>query len=439
MNLLKRAGQLSHVIWGQLAVAAVALVGIRIYTEILGTSDFGSAMLAQGLIALVDSVGILALSQTLISKCGPVTDREGRREMSVGLSWHFVKWCVVVGMSITLIGSCVAVGFGADEWWLLVPAVFPVYVAAETAKHSVLSLVILDRRYSFYSGWMSAEAVITLLTTCASLTLWRTDALGFVVGYALARPLSAGLFVALTAPGHFRGLTSANVRGELESALAYGRPVALMGPLGWVSTYVDRYILGAALSTSAVGRYAAVTGLVSRPYSLTTAVLTNYYRPLYFQAEVLSRGHEAQLPIFRRWLMSAIGLGIAGACAFALLGDLIAKVVLAPDFREEAALLMCLFAVAQTFTIATHSADNLLLAMQKSSELLKLQVVLSVTTLLAIPVGIGLGGLVGAVVGRCVAEAIKFCAVLLLVRHVVATAAATQVTTPVTQAGSDPA
>lgn len=415
-----RLTRLSNVVWGQVAVAVVALVAIRIYTEILGPSNFGSAMLAQGLMALIDSVGILALNQTLVSKCGPVADNDLRRRLSIGLSWQFFRWGAWIGIAATLVASLIAVAFGADPLWLLAPAIFPLYFGADTAKQSVLSLVVLDRRYALYSVWMSAEAVITLLTTVAALTWWRADALGFVVGYALARPLCGALFVAVAAPHHFRGMRDTDVSGELESALAYGRPVAFMGPLGWISTYVDRYILGAALSTSAVGRYAAVTGLVARPYALTTAVLSNYFRPLYFQPAVLAEGHQAQLRIFRRWILSAFAVGLAGAGAFALLGTPIAALVLAPDFREGATLLMCLFAIAQTFSIATHSADNALLAMNKSSELLRLQVLVSVSTLVAIPVGVGLGGLTGAVIGRCAAEAIKLAAVLQLLRRVVA-------------------
>jgi O-antigen/teichoic acid export membrane protein len=375
-------------------------------------------MLVLGAISLFDSLGVMALNQTLLSRCGLHSDVERRRQLAVALAWRFFRWIGSVGFAVGLVVALTvtSVAGDPDPAWFFLPAIVLTYVAGGTAKTSLQSLLVLDRRYAVMSGWLAAEAVLTVLCVVGSLLLWRADALGFLAGYAFAPVVCAAFFIGRVAPGHLRSIRGPIQQDELSQARSYGIPVAAMGPMGWVSTYLDRYILGGALGTAATGVYTAVTGLVARPYALTTAVLTNYFRPLYYQSGETRGGQHTHAQILRKWVLSAMAVGLTGAVALALVGDWIAQIALAPDFRHGAPLLMVLIALGQTFAIMTHAADNAVLAMGSSRRLLQTQALLSIATLVLIPLGVAVGGVVGGALGRAGAEAIKLTAVMLLAR-----------------------
>ena len=398
--------QLANVFWGQIVVALSAFIGIRFYTEIMRPADFGVAMLASGALALLDSIGVMALNQTLLTSCSPFVG-ERRRQIAVGLSWLFVKWAVPVAV---LLGSCAAVWLILSKgtlFWSLLPLLMAVAVVSDAVKISFLSLVVLDRNYRRYSLWTASEALLTLAMTAFSLMVWRGDAIGYLVGYFISRPICTAIFIAGFSPRHLSGLELEHALREMPQALRQGAPVAAMGPLGWISSYLDRYIIGGMLGVATTGVYSAVVGLVSRPYALTTSVLTNYFRPLYFQSMSGTDGGGEYFLVMKRWLLAAILIGLMGCAAFWFLGDWLSRMLLAKDFRENAPTLMILFGVSQTFAIATHSADNALLSLRASRRLLVAQVVLAAITLVLIPAGIAVGGIVGGLLGRILAEFIK--------------------------------
>ena len=412
---LDRARRFFDVFWGQAVVAVATFAGIRLYTELLTPAEFGHAILAMGIVALLDSISGMALSQTLLSRCGVHEDREHRRQLSIGLSW-------LLGQKVIRVAAFTAVllaGAGLGGWIspLLVaaPLALGLYLLGEFAKHSLLTLLILERDYRRYSAWMAGEAILAFMCTALALVFWRSDSVGYIGGYLVSRIISTLLFISVFSAGrHLRRFDLTIARNDAKEALLYGVPISFMGPLGWIATYLDRYVLGAMLGAASTGTYAAATGLVARPYAMTTAVLSNYFRPLYYQPALDASGTGERRRILRNWTIIAFAVGGVGALAFAGLGGLIATIMLAPDYRAGASPLMAVFAISQTLAIATHSADNAVLALRGSGILLKFQIALAVVTLVLVPLGIVMGGLLGGVIGRCLAETVKFGATAIL-------------------------
>ena len=413
-RLRSRIIRIANASWGQIITAASALAAIRIYTEILTPTEFGVAMLALGGTALIDSISVMALNQTLLSRCGAIADTEKRRQLSIGLSWLFLKWALP---SSILLGTAAAIPLlvlGYEQAWLVLPILLPTLILTETAKISLLSLVVLDQKHATYSTWVATEAILTVAITSTTLILWRSDAISLLAGNTLSRIICTGLGIIIICPKHFRGLDLKYAKGELLPALQYGAPIAIMGPLGWLSSYLDRYILGAILGGASTGVYVATTGLVSRPYALTSSVLSTYFRPFYFDSTLARTGAQGCIRILRLWLLTALGIGTIGIFAAILLGDWLASFLLAPAFREGASTLMTLFAISQTLSISTHAADNAILALRGSSQLLKAQIALSFSTLVLIPTGAFFFGVIGGLLGRCAAEAIKLISIFSL-------------------------
>lgn len=411
-----RFGSVVNVIWGQGFVAATTLVGMRLYTELLEPRDFGAAMIALGLLVLFDSIGVMALNQTLLSQCGAHQDRNKQRCISAALSRLFLKWALPIGASAALALAIILSRVADDRLWMLLPGLAIIYLIAETIRVSVLSLVTLNRQYGRYSIWLSGEAAITLAGTVLTILIWRQDEIGFLAGYAFSRAISCASLTLFFSPGQVHDLIKQGKSENTRTALRYGLPVALMGPLGWVSSYLDRYILGALLGVSTTGSYVAATGMVARPYSLLTATLSNYFRPLYFEHSARQDKSGRVVRVFIQWTASAMCLGLVGVVLLGLISTWLSTLLLAKEYRPGAPLLMTLFALSQTAAITTHAADNAILALGRSRELLRTQTVLSATTLLLIPIGIIAGGVIGGIVGRCSAECVKMVVTMLLVK-----------------------
>jgi O-antigen/teichoic acid export membrane protein len=405
--------KLFHVIWGQLVVAVAIFASIRIYTELMDVDAFGAAMLGIGVIAFLESVISMALNQTQIALCAKLPAGDDRRQISVGLACLLL--IALAPIALLLATAClVASPFVAGAFYgaVIVIALF-CYFAGEAVKYSLLTLLVLDQNYRRQSLWTAGETALTVGGIVAALIFLRADAWTFLAAHVVMRISSALLFTVIFGGlAHFRGVRLENARMRQREALGHGLPVSAMGPLGWISSFLDRFIIGGILGTAATGSYVAATGLVGRPYALTTAVLSNYFRPHLFTA---SGDDKRQMQITMRWLVTAAAIGFGGVLALLLIGPFILQFLLAADYRDGAVALMGTFAIAQTLSIMTHALDNNLLASSRSAKLLKMQTVMSISTIAIIPVGTVLLGPLGAVIARCVAEAMKLSATYLLV------------------------
>ena len=391
-----------HTILGQLVVAVSSLVGLRLYTEMLDRSEFGVAMMAVGGVALLDGVVVMALNQTLLSICAEIDEPERRRQVSVGLSlraFGAVAVCLApLAVAMPVAGS----EFGLDALMRASPALALAYLGEEIAKTSMLAPLIARRDYRRSSLWAATEAVLSVLGPVLCLRFLAANTFGFLIGLLAARVVSVvGFHFAFFHGRYFSDVDLGVAAPYLDRAVRYAVPMSAMAPLGWVGAYFDRYAIGMTTGLAGAGDYAAVSGLVGRPYGVVTSVLTNYFRPSLFHD-----GAKAS----RQWLLAAAGVGLAGAAAFALFGDIVARLVLAPEYRLGATALMVILAFAQTFVILTHSADNALLALGAGGALLRTQLWVVVASLSIIPAFAYFYGPSGAAVGRLAAEAIKFAA-----------------------------
>ena len=89
--------------WGQILVAITVFIGFRIYTEMLNPHDFGIIMMIMGLVALIDSVGLMTLNQTIVSRCGKILNNTHQKIISVSLAFMFIKKSLILFLIIFII------------------------------------------------------------------------------------------------------------------------------------------------------------------------------------------------------------------------------------------------------------------------------------------------------------------------------------------------
>lgn len=413
--LAANARNVAHSAWGQIIVAFASLAGIRVYTELMSTTEFGYAMMAMGAIALLDGLVTMAFNQTLVSLCAQMPDRDNERHVAVGLAFSLIRAVGLVSALALVVTVPLALAFGAGPLAAASPLLAFLYLTEEIAKTSMLAPLITAREYFRFSTWSATEALLGLVATAAFLIFFKSDTFFYLAGMLAGRALSTSLFLGVFFKGrYFAGVDRAAAQPYRDKAVGYGWPVSIMAPLGWSAVYLDRYVLTAAGGAAIVGVYTAVVGLIGRPFALTTSILTNFFRPQLFRAGTTHAGSESRRKVLLLWISSALAIGAFGTLCALVLGNVIASLTLASEYRAGARPIMVFMALAQTFAIMTHACDNAVLATGASSRLLKTQTFLVVATLTLIPLGIAWLGAIGAAMGRASAEGVKFAVTLYL-------------------------
>jgi O-antigen/teichoic acid export membrane protein len=374
----------------------------------LNPTEFGYVVIVLGVIALIDGLVVMAFNQTLLVLCAKEDDSAKQRKIAVNLAFGLLRMIGILFLCSIPLTLLFAVAFEVGPL-VFTPLLLLLYIAAEVVKTSMLAPLTVQKDYLRYSIWIAVEAALGLIIIAAIL-FKQGDSFAYFVGLVTSRILSTLIFFLTFFKGRFfKVVEELEVPGLRSEAVSYGWPLAAMAPLGWLGGYLDRYILGLLGSAASTGVYSASNGLVGRPFGLTTAILTTYYRPILFQN---SHAKQSTTPFLRSlcsWIAGAFVTGIVATLGLVAFGELIASLALAEEYRSDAPVIMIMISCAQTLLIMTHAVDNAVLAKGASSSLLKVQVVLSISTLFIIPLSILWLGFLGAAAGRIAAEAVKFC------------------------------
>jgi O-antigen/teichoic acid export membrane protein len=386
--------------WGQVLVAITVFIGFRIYTEILDPHDFGIVMMIMGGVALIDSLGLMALNQTIVSRCGKLLNKIDQQCVSVSLACFFLKKAGLLLLIIFL----VSLFFIENNFYISIFLIlYFFYLIVESLKISQTSLLILNRRFNLYSLWIVVENFGSLIFIYLFLFYMQDKVLGYLLGYFLSKIITSLLFTFMIQPKLFSYNSMKYIKEELKEIIKYSTPIAFMGPLGWLSNYVDRYVLGIMLNYSSSGIYSATSGIVGKPYSLVTNIFSNYFKPSMFAQTEIKKIRKSLFS----WIFLVFIFGFISTAFLFFLGEYLVNIILAEEYRVGVLDILVLFSISQTFAIATHASDNFLLSRGMSLRLLKLQI-LMIFLLVLIPIGIYLYGLTGAVIAKCLAEILRF-------------------------------
>lgn len=366
--------------WGQILVAIYVLLGFRIYTELLPPEKFGLIMLIVGIISLLDGISTLALNQTIFAKCGEIKSCYDKKITSINITFFFLKIFLIISVFICLLYLIV---FGLSLVCFLVCLCYFIYVFTESLKVSQYSLLILNKDFYKYSLWISTEALISIILISNFIYFFEDKVSFYLIGYFLSRSVVSMIFIMKYIPNFYKLYNKDFSKKQLYEASKYAIPVSFMAPLGWFSSFLDRYFIGAMINVGVAGVYAASSGLIGKPYAIITSILTNYFKSGFFS----DKNNNTIKKNFYRWIFSSFIIGVFIISFLFLFGDFLIEITLAEEYRKKASSIVVLFAISQTFSIATHASDNLLLSTGFSNLLLKVQIGLMGLFLL-IPVGI---------------------------------------------------
>jgi O-antigen/teichoic acid export membrane protein len=167
-----------------------------------------------------------------------------------------------------------------------------------------------------------------------------------------------------------------------------------MAALGWMNGVGDRYLIGAMLGLEQAGIYAAVYGLVSRPFLMASGIVELTLRPVYNHL-VVEQSHREADRLLLRWLLTVTCMVGAGFAGIAIFSHLIVNLLLATKYRSGVNLMLwiaggyALLAISDVFVKVCYAYGY-------TRAILMIQVVGAILSLVLAIIGIKMFGLVGA-------------------------------------------
>lgn len=396
------------VAWGQLSVAIITIIGVRIYTELLETDEFGVAMLAIGGLAFLDGLLIMAFSQTIAFYGSKIKETENQINYAAGLSIKIQLFCLKAIIPIALLSSISAALLNKNTILTAsISILVIVYLITETAKAAMIGVLNINRKHSRQSTWLAVEALLIFISITTSLIFISKSSTSYIYGYLAGKITSTTFFYFAFYNGtFFKNPSKRDTNKNKKEAISYALPFSVMAVIGWLGSYADRYILSIFSHPSAVGIYSASTSTIGRPYALSSAMFSNYFRPIIFSAAAEKNNKKTWLT-FWVWLSLAFALGLLGTALVYLVGPHLIFIVLAEEYRGGAIQVMLILSVGLTASIMTHALDNLILAYGQSRSLIAPQLISILTGIFSIAYFSQEYGATGAAAGKTISDILK--------------------------------
>ncbi|MDO9557469.1 MAG: lipopolysaccharide biosynthesis protein [Coriobacteriia bacterium] len=335
------AGEAGWVFAGQLASAVGTLVGLRLVTEVVPPSIYGSVVLAIGIVVLAQGLAVTPMMQAALRfhpECtGTSGESELRRTVVAALRrpvvWGFALLVVVLGAWYQSIGGTAFLGLACGALFVV-----------EVARTFQVVFLNAARRQRPMALLVAADAWLRPVLAVVAVLVFGVSALAVVGGYIAGTTLTlAGFAVLSRSEHHVRVLPRpANQQEGVAGAgelWMYAKPLILLPLVGWVSGQADRYIIGGLAGLELAGIYAAVYGLASRPFLMLSNGVELTLRQVYY-ARVSVGDRSGQRRVFAVWLAAVLGASLALLVTIALLHQQIASVLLASEYRVYSSLMI---------------------------------------------------------------------------------------------------
>lgn len=365
-------------------------------------------MLFIGALALVDSMVSQPAAQTVLS-LPPSNDPNGIRRIAASRAKQIATFLIAATVVVTAILILLS-PFGLPISGAYFVALIGFSTIIELLRASVVACIVRDRQMQRLSGLVVSDAAIALAAIITMLSIVGPTAEAYMLGYLIGRLGSLGFaIVAVRDLGFYSHPRVALDPSISVRVLEFNKGLLFLGPFGWFQSYFDRYLLAAILGAQQVGFYTASYAVASRPFAVLSNLLTSYFRgslaPINDGDLSLS---TVRLRVLANWLTVVLLFSMLSLLVILVVGHVIVHLLLEQSYRSFALKLLTPIALAQSFSIACHAFDNVLLSVSKSKLLLAIQAGLTPLSVLLVFVGASAFGLEGAAYGRVAFECLHF-------------------------------
>jgi O-antigen/teichoic acid export membrane protein len=334
---LRILGDAGWMFAAQAASALGLLLGMRLLTEQVPPSVFGSVSLLIGLVTIGTDIFCVPLLDAS-RRFYPDSARCGQTEaLRKSVRHSLVRTSGLFAAALLAFGAIAHRAIGVSLWAFVALATL---LIAQVFRAFETDFLMAARRVRPYALATTAENWLRPALAIGVVLVFGACAEAVFLGYC------AGSLAVCAALAAFRARSAQNLEdADRGTSPAFDRdlrsfamPLMPLAVAAWISSAGDRYIVGGLVGPEAVGLYAAAYGIVSRPFLMLNGVLGVVFQPVYFDA-VSSRNDGLARKSLRVWLTAAIAALSLGAVVTIVFRQEIAALLLAEKYRSCAELM----------------------------------------------------------------------------------------------------
>jgi len=356
------------VIVGQVISGVGIFAGIRLLTEFTRPEVYGELALVLGIVALAQGLSNGPLMQAAL-RYSPESLLGGWQQPFRAVVAKATFKSVLVA-SVILLVSWAIFSWTTGANWALGPGLVLLLIV-EARKSMDVTLLNAARKHREVATWFIMDAWLRPLLAVAGIALFGATALIILCAYSLGTGLLIFGFKTFAASESSHDEPILNSRPSRKSndiseakLWIYSAPLIPLALVSWVSSQLDRYIIGSTLGLAEVGIYAAIYGAVSRPVLMVAAAIELTMRPVYYEACAVE-DERAKKKLRKTWLFLLI---FTGACATALVcafHEWLSTLLVAEPYRQisylmpAVALGYSILVVAQFYERLCYAHDDI--------------------------------------------------------------------------------
>lgn len=392
-------GQTSINLTANILSAVLGLLSVSIFTRVFSPHDYGVYLLGFGFAAVI-SVFLVGWFRNLILSGHARNDGTD------------VRGLVISGYLICCLSAPIAYGVGRLVG--LEPA------AALAAVALAVAIGLFELTQDLVRARLMALSVMkaTLVRAIAVLAFGAIVALVSPTGVTLllSSVLAYLLAVLVQSRTAWRGTRLTFDRKDFAAMVTAGLPLTVSLTLLAISSVTDRFMIANLVGASDAGKYVASLDLVRQTLMMPAMSAAAAFFPLAVQIHA-SKGETATKSHLSECAELLFSITLPAGLGFAVIAGHVANVVLGVDFRETAAQVMPIIAIAVIFQVLTQQYlhASFLLSGRNSFYLINTVSIIAANVILSYLL-VSHYGTVGAAWARLGADIIGFAGALVLSR-----------------------
>jgi O-antigen/teichoic acid export membrane protein len=379
--------------------ALLGLLSVFVFTRLFSAHDYGIYLLGVGFASVI-SVALIGWFRNLILS-------EHARDDGTD-----IRGLVLSGYLVACLSAPIAYGLGClaglDSW----AAAAAVGLAIAVGLFELTQDLVRARLKAITA--MKATLVRALAVLCLGVAFSLIDRTGFLLLISSALAYLLAVWVQARA---WRGAVIKFEGPVLLAAAKHGLPLTISLTLLAVSSVTDRFMIANLVGAADAGKYVAGLDLVRQTLMMPAISAAAAFFPM----AVLINANEGRTAVrchLGECAELLFSITLPACLGFAIVAPHIANVVLGADFRETAAVIMPIIAVAVVFQILTQQYLHVsfLLSGRNSFYLINTVSIIAANVILSVLL-IERYGVVGAAWARLGADIFGFVCALILSRR----------------------
>lgn len=394
---MKKKQLISDGLWvafGQLFAAIGTLVGLRMLTEYVPPTIYGS-------ITLFLAVGNLALGTlfTPIMQAAIKFYAQYHRGDSAS-NFRYTTYKILLKRLLILFPILMCAWpilehfeiVALDEYLLLI-----LIFMLDGFRTFESVLLNAARRQKVYALISVMEAWAKPFTAILVIISFGASIRSVLLGYIYVTSLIMLFFYLLVKPvGKIPGVRPKLDKSLRSEIIRYSLPLLPLATVGWLSGVGDRYIIAGKLGMEDVGIYAAVYGLLNRPFMMLAGTIELTLRPIYNQAIAEKQHHKAH-NLLIKWLLIVFVSGFLGWALITVFKEFWISLLLAKTYQTGVEL-MPWIAGGSVLLILSHVFEKVCYGYGRTGFILIIQTIGCIIGLTAAYIGVSYWGVMGVAI-----------------------------------------